>query len=113
MPDLEDSNRSRWEEHEVWYGLRLALTGMAAALQPRVTQAEQVSMRVERAENALVGHLLAHMLLHAEDDPERALGMVYRAWKRRREAFGDGIEARMERKRLLMPGLFGAALQMV
>ncbi len=113
VPDLADSNRSRWEEHEVWYGLRLALTGMAEALQPRVTQAEQVSMRVERAENALVGHLLAHMLLHAEDDPERALGMVYRAWKRRREAFGDGIAARMERKRLLMPGLFGAALQMV
>ncbi len=111
VPDQADSNRSRWEEHEVWYGLRLALTGMAEALQPRVTHAEQVSMRVERAENALVGHLLAHMLLHAEDDPERALGKVYRAWKRRREAFGDGIEVRMERKRLLMPGLFGAALQ--
>ncbi len=105
-----DSNRSRWEEHQVWYGLRMALTGMAEALQPRVTQAEQVTRRVERAESALVGHLVAYMVLHGEEDADRAAGQVLRAWKRRREVFGDGIESRIERKKLLMPGLYMAAV---
>jgi hypothetical protein len=109
-PNPDDSNRSRWGEHEVWRGLRMFLCSAAPPVAPRVRQVEQVSMRVKRAEDATVGHLTSYMLLHADDDPERALGRLMRAWKRRREPFGDTIAGRLDRKRLTMVGLEGAAL---
>jgi hypothetical protein len=109
-PNPDDSNRSRWSEHEVWRGLRLWLCSAEPPIMPRVKQAEQVSQRVRRSEDASMGHLTSLMLLHGDTDPQRAFDRLRRSWERRREPFGDGVAARLQRKRLSMVGLEGAAM---
>ncbi len=109
-PNLDDSNRSRWSEHEVWRGLRLWLCQGERAIAPRVKHAEQVSQRVKRSEDATVGHLTSLMHLHGDTDPLRAYERLMRSWERRREPFGDSIPVRLQKKRLSMVGLEGAAM---
>ncbi len=110
VPSADDTNRSRWMESPVWLGLRLFLTGGEGPVAPRVTQQEQVVMRVKRSEDAAIGHLTSLMWLHGDKDLERAFDRMRRNWGKRREPFGDSIAARIEKKSLTMIGLGGAAL---
>ncbi len=109
-PNPGDSNRSRWSEHEVWRGLRLWLCQREAPIAPRVKHTEQVSQRVKRSEDATVGHITSLMHLHGDTDPLRAYERLMRSWGRRREPFGDSIPVRLQKKRLSMVGLEGAAI---
>jgi hypothetical protein len=110
VPNPEDSNRSRWLEHEVWRGLRMWLCQGQPAIAPRVKHAEQVSQRVKRSEDASMGHLTSLMLLHGDTDPQRTFERLRRSWERRREPFGDSVAVRLQKKRLSMVGLEGAAI---
>ncbi len=106
VPGEDDSNRSRWDVHPVWRGLRATLCGKVPYQVKRPKRHEQVVNKVRRHERAIIGHVLTLMHLYGETDLPRQLEKTATHFELEGRDLAKLLDIRAKR----LPGLHAAAV---